>query len=172
MLHPARNIVRSLPQVSRDKLVKCLKEATFEELAALPGIGAGKMGLLLGIHCYCYNLDFVREFVQEHRLPWPTFRATSKAVFVRPGIRSVGSGPAYDSSPQNITRKIFNRKDTIWSLLEHFGISPEVDVNDTLTELRDIRVRLSFFKEVGDPVVQDYLRRLTHELAQPQRIGT
>lgn len=160
VIHPARNILKSLLQESRDKLAQCLNEANFDDLAGLKGIGPGKMAFLLGGGALRYewrglSLKAMKPQVKARGIPWPKFVSTARTVDYSRGA---------DDASYCISTQVFSTTATIKALLGHFEIPLDYDVNEHLVELRDLRARLSFLLEMKDPVIQDYLRLIGQEL--------
>jgi len=166
--HPAKNILVSLPQECRDLLAESLNKAFPEDLEALPGIGPHKLSILLNsqeMDLYGLTVEDLRVRPLEEPIELPKFTATRSGVTFERQVPH----PLYRTTfihNEDITTRVFNTRKSLLALLKRFDIPLEYDVNDQIVELRDIRARLSFIKEMDDPVVQAYLRSIGKELLQ------
>lgn len=153
MSKASANILRSLTQENRELFTQKLSESGAAELLDVKGIGFAKLSWFLGDHIW----------TKEHlrTLKWPKLTECSGDIV----YRKLVDGPPH-RRPQPLTQfsKIFNKKD-ILRLLAHYSIPLESDINEHLTELRDLALRLDIFKAMGNPVINDYLKGLLVRLS-------
>lgn len=161
-------LIRSLTPEQREKLVEGLNAASYQDLAGLKGVGPSTMGDFLGISRWTLRRlggahDQVFQFWRDHGGAWPTFTR-------REDLSGRGEGVHYERTvpglySEGYLQRLFCRESTMLSIFAHFNICV-TDINEHLTEFRDIRARLAIFKTIDDPIMRDCLEQLSQDLAK------
>lgn len=164
MSRRSQKIIQGLTPEFRELLAEALNQATFDELASIKGLGPYMLAGLLGAEVYDTPLGPPPT--------WPPTMGWVKSRWQLDGrerrhFRSDGKDIIFRERSEYIheLHDLVNYP-VLLNLLQHFGIQDIQELNEVLTELRDIKTRLEKLVHVNNPIVVDYLRSIKAQLGR------